>query len=146
MNAIETMPETTDRLAMTVKGLEPASALALREAFAPFLAQATEWTERTKSLVIKSVDDKAGMKLARESRLGLRAIRVEAEKARVRLKADALAYGKAVDAAYKLIAGAAEPLEAHLLELPTCTGPKGQDVVARVAKMVAWVEAQGRAL
>ena len=34
MTTIETMPETTDRLALTVRGLEPASALALREAVA----------------------------------------------------------------------------------------------------------------
>lgn len=118
MNAPETIP-TDDRLAITVRGLEPASAIALREAFAPLLAKAQEWTASAQAIRVTSADDKAGMKLARDSRLALRSKRIEVEKTRVRLKADALAYGKAVDAIANQIKSLIEPIEAHLLEQET---------------------------
>ena len=56
------------------------------------------------------------MKLARESRLALREIRVKAEHTRKKLKEDSLRKGKAIDGIYNVLAYLIEPLEESLLQ------------------------------
>src|SRR5262249_42943564 len=67
-------------------------------------------------IVVTDENDKRGMKLARDSRLALREIRVNAEKARKRLKEDSLRRGKAIDGIANVLKALIEPIEAHLLE------------------------------
>lgn len=85
-----------DALALAVRDLEPASATSLQEVFAPFFAQTDEWTKTAHAIKVTSIEQRREMKLARESRLALREIRVNAEKARKR-KEDSLRMGKAID-------------------------------------------------
>lgn len=105
----------TDQLSTAIVGLEPDSATALRAAFESMFAQADEWVSRARGIVVTSEDDKRGMKFARESRLALREIRVNAEKTRKRLKEDSLRRGKAIDGVANVIKALIEPIEAHLL-------------------------------
>ena len=59
-------------------------------------------------------DDNAGFKAAHEARMVVKGKRCEIEKARVELKADALEYGRRVDAEAKRITKALTEIEDHL--------------------------------
>lgn len=65
-------------------------------------------------LTIKSLDDKEGFKAVHAARMTVKNTRVGLEKTRVALKADALAYGRAVDAEAKRLFELIEPIESHL--------------------------------
>lgn len=110
---------TTDRFALATTGLEPDSALSLRATFEPMLAKADEWSARAKLIVVTNVDDKRGMRMARESRLALREIRVKVEHERKRLKEDSTRRGKAIDGMANVFKALVEPIEAYLLEQET---------------------------
>lgn len=110
---------TKDQLTTALVGLEPDSATMLRGAFETMFAQADEWCARARSIQVTSEDQKREMKLARESRLALREIRVNAEKARKRLKEDSVRRGKAIDGIANVLKALIEPIEAHLLEQET---------------------------
>lgn len=115
---IEPAPKA-DALAPVVTDLEPESALAIRGAFGALFDQAAEWTRRARAIRVTSLDQKREMKLARESRLAVRDIRINAEHARKRLKADIVRRGKAIDGAANIIKDLLEPIEIHLLEQET---------------------------
>lgn len=107
---------TPDRFALAVTGLEPDSAMTLRQTFEGLFAQADEWCARARAIKVTSVDQKREMKLARESRLALREIRTKAEHARKRLKEDCLRRGKAIDGVANVIKALIEPIEEYLQE------------------------------
>lgn len=113
-----TTTETTAiaQLSTAIVGLEPSSATILRSTFEEMFAKADEWTARAREIVVTREDQKREMKLARESRLALREIRVNAEKARKRLKEDSIRQGKAIDGIANVLKALIEPIEAHLLE------------------------------
>ena len=67
-------------------------------------------------LVVKGVEDKDGYKAVREARLTVKEHRVKVEKTRKELKADSLAFGKAVDGEAKRITTKLESIETHLQE------------------------------
>ena len=97
------------------EGLEPATAASLREAFEAYFKQADEWRAKALTIQITRPDQFREMKLARETRLALREIRINAEKTRKRLKEDSLRKGKAIDGVFNMLAFAVQPLEEHLL-------------------------------
>lgn len=115
----ETAMTTTDGLATVVTDLEPESAIAIRGAFGALFDQAAEWTRRAREIRVTSLDQKREMKLARESRLAVRDVRIEAEHARKRLKTDVVRRGKAIDGAANIIKDLLEPIEIYLLEQET---------------------------
>ena len=67
-------------------------------------------------LVVSDVEDKDGYKAVREARLTVKEHRVKVEKTRKELKADSLAFGKAVDGEAKRITTKLESIETHLQE------------------------------
>jgi len=119
--SVVTVPAETknDAMSTALVGLEPDSAMMLRSAFETMFAQADEWCARARSIKVTSEDDKRGMKFARESRLALREIRVNADKERKRLKEDSVRRGKAIDGIANVLKALIEPIEAHLLEQET---------------------------
>lgn len=98
------------------EGLTPETSLSLRTAFEGFFTQADKWRASALAIQITSVDQVREMKLARETRLALREIRINADKRRKELKEDSLRKGKAIDGLFNILAYAVEPLEKHLLE------------------------------
>lgn len=98
------------------EGLTPDTAQSLRAAFEGFFTAADEWRQKALGIQITRPDQFREMKLARETRLALREIRINAEKTRKALKEDSLRKGKAIDGIYNMLAFAVEPLEKHLLE------------------------------
>lgn len=97
-------------------GLETETSVNIKEKFLPFFEQAKEWEKKAKALVVTSVDQKDEMRAARDARLTLKNIRVDADKTRKALKEDSLRYGKAVQGVYNVIEFLISPIEKHLEE------------------------------
>jgi hypothetical protein len=97
-------------------GLEKSTAMMLKEEFSPLFDAADKWAKNARSIVVTDITQTREMKMAREYRMALRDIRLKAEKRKDALKADALAYGKAVQGMYNVILGLVEPLERYLSE------------------------------
>lgn len=113
---VEIVDEPKQKLVVLVRdnGLEASSASQLLTTFEPLLLQAEEWARRVARIKVTDASQTAEMKLARESRLALKELRVNAEKARKRLKEDSLRRGKAIDGAYNIIEFIIAPLETEL--------------------------------
>jgi len=97
-------------------GLEPESANGLKLAFAPLFEQAEHWRQQVATIKVTDVSQVREMKLARESRLALREIRIKADKTRKALKEDSLRRGKAIDGCYNVLEFLITPLEKALLD------------------------------
>lgn len=97
-------------------GVEVATAMSLRSAFAPMFVSARAWLKDATGVRVTDAGQVDEMARAREIRLKLRAVRCDAESTRKRLKADSLAKGKAIDGVAKVIKDQIEPVEAYLLE------------------------------
>jgi len=110
--------EKTNQLLEVVEqsGLETQTAKSLKENFLPFFEQAEEWKKKSEELVVTDVSQVREMKMAREARLALKDIRVNADKTRKALKEDSLRYGKAVQGVYNVIEFLIAPIEKHLEE------------------------------
>ena len=112
---------TTENTAIAIvvpeKDQLPPSLLTNIEAgFKSAFEQAEKWRTQALAIQVTSLDQKAEMKLARTIRLELKGVRVNADKARKALKADALLMGRAIDGVYNLLEAAIVPMERHLDE------------------------------
>ena len=96
--------------------VEESTAKSLEENFIPFFQQAKEWSEKAKELIVTDVSQKEEMKMAREARLALKEIRINADKKRKELKQDSIRYGRAVQGVYNVIEYLVVPIEKHLLD------------------------------
>lgn len=99
---------------ITESKVEQSTALTLQNAFLPAYDQLIQWSEKAKTLVVTDGSQTREMKMAREARLALKDIRVNANKTRLALKEDSTRYGKAVQSVYNLIEGLITPAEKHL--------------------------------
>lgn len=77
-------------------------------------AAIAEMAEAYLPLTIAGVQDIEGFRRVHEARMAVKNKRVEVEKVRKALKADAIEYGRKVDAEAKRITGLLEPIESHL--------------------------------
>ena len=111
--------EASDKITHVTSDLDASSAEQLRASFDALFAKAGEWIKRAKEIEVTSLDQTREMKLARESRLALKDIRVEAEKTRKALKEESLRWGRAIDGMCNVLKGLVEPIEAYLLEQET---------------------------
>jgi hypothetical protein len=82
--------------------------------FEPLFLQAKEWREKAEALVVTDATQVSEMKQAREGRLALKSIRVEADKKRKELKEDSTRYNNAVQGIYNTIQALIVPIEQHL--------------------------------
>lgn len=99
---------------ITESGVEQSTAVTLQNSFLPFFDKAREWKAKADELIVTDVSQVREMKMAREARLALKDIRVEADKKRKALKEDSLRYGKAVQGVYNVIEYLIVPIEKHL--------------------------------
>lgn len=79
-------------------------------------AEIAKLSEKYMALSIADTKDKQGFEIVRSARMDIKSKRVQVEKTRVELKADALRYGKAVDAEAKRLTSLLEPIESHLAQ------------------------------
>lgn len=78
-------------------------------------ASIAELSERCLALKVSGIDDKEGYEVVKTARIGVKNRRVEVEKKRKELKADSVAFGKAVDGEAKRIFALIAPIEDHLI-------------------------------
>jgi hypothetical protein len=81
----------------------------------PMYQKAVSLCGQAHEIQVTEEQDVSGMALAKESRLALRKLRTTAVKRCTELKADSLAYGRAIDAARRQVEGLFKPAEEHLL-------------------------------
>jgi hypothetical protein len=113
------IPEVMPKEALQIiasSGIEQSTAEQLRTVFNAMFADAGKWLDQAKAINVTDVSQKREMKMARELRLTIRKIRCDAENMRKRLKADALAKGKAIDGICNLLKTLIDPVESHLQE------------------------------
>lgn len=84
--------------------------------FSPSDAAIAAMASEYMPLFVNGIKDADGLARVHEARMVVKAHRVAVEKMRVELKADALAYGRAVDGEAKRLAALLEPIETHLSE------------------------------
>ena len=89
-----------------------ASAMA---AFDEWVPQIEQWEASTAALVVSGPEDQEAMGRARESRLGLRRVRINIENRRKELKEESLRRGQEIDRCANGLKARIEPLEAKLL-------------------------------
>jgi len=100
---------------ITALALLPAeTATVLRDTFKTWDETAAELAAKARTIVVTSSDQVKEMKLASESRLALRRIRIEVDKKRDKLKLDSQNYRRAVDEQADKIVNAIAPIEAYL--------------------------------
>lgn len=117
--ALELLPAEQREEINTVvvsNGIQAEAALTLQTSFAPFFKSAQEILLKSRGIVVTDVSQKLETKLARECRLALRAVRVEAEKAKKAMKEESLRRGKAIDGFYNILLHLTETEEARLDE------------------------------
>lgn len=101
-------------LAIRTSGLPADSAEGLRQVFSPVWFEAREIVQSTAGITVASEEDADAMQAAREARLRIRRFRLQVEDLRKRIKADALARTKAIDAMGRAIMDVLEPEEQRL--------------------------------
>jgi len=126
-------------------GVEPSIQATLKARFLPFFEQAEQWKAKAEMLVVTNANQTREMKMAREARLALRAIRVEADKTRKALKEDSLRYGRAVQGVYNVIEYIIKPIEEHLQaqeDFVKIQEAKRREELndARIDELAAWVD------
>lgn len=84
--------------------------------FSPTDAAIAELAKAYLPLTISGVDDAAGYEAVHQARMDVKGKRVEIEKTRKELKADAIAFGRKVDDAAKRLTTLLRPIESHLLQ------------------------------
>ena len=101
---------------MTTPNLEVMKRADLPAIWSDFRDKIAALKSTAETLTVTSEDDRAEMKLARQTRLNLREIRIAVESRRKELGEDALRRKQSIDADAKAIKDAIEPMEARLLE------------------------------
>lgn len=108
MDTTKTEPIQVDTLDLQT-GIEHALAT-----FSPADATISEMRANYMPLTVDGLKDRAGLAVVHEARMEVKRHRVAVEKTRKALKADALAFGRNVDAEAKRITALLEPIESHL--------------------------------
>ena len=109
MNQVDIVSLSTE-----TSGVEASDAEKLQKAFEPFLLRVNDWREKAMTIKVTNISQREEMAKAREARLILRDVRLNAEKTRKELKESALRYGQSIDAIARTIKTAIEPIEEHL--------------------------------
>lgn len=98
------------------QGLNTGRSQELGKKFEDYLQTLQDWEDRVYQIQVTSLEELELMDKAKTTRLFLRDQRIGADKLRKELKADALAYNKAVQGIYNYIEDKIKPMEAHLKE------------------------------
>ena len=113
---MEPTEQKTPELSVVVleSGLNETEGRTLLQQFENFFSEADKWIAQAKTLSVTTVEDKEGMRLAKELRIELKNIRVSVEKRRKELKERIVREGKAIDGMANIIKAQIEPIEEYL--------------------------------
>ena len=108
--------ETKNELAIITEsaGLETTQAQTLLDSFSNLFKEAKGWEDKAKTINVTDISQTEQMKQAREARIALKGIRVNAENKRKELKEKSLREGKAIDGIANVIKALVVPIEEHL--------------------------------
>lgn len=95
-------------------GLQKSKSESLVKSFQKYFADAKKIADASKKIVVSSESDTEGMRLARENRLKLKSVRIEADKLRKELKEQSLREGRAIDGVANVLKALIVPVEQHL--------------------------------
>ena len=99
---------------LNINGMDEQAAKKLLDAYGVPFTEAGKLIEQGLAIEVTSEEDTENMALARKTRLELRTKRIAIEKKHDELKADSLAYGKAVDLVQRVALEQIKPVEEHL--------------------------------
>lgn len=99
-----------------------------------------EMSDQYMPLTVAGLEDQAGYDIVRRARFDVRDKRIEVERVRKLLKADALAYGRKVDGEAKRITALLAPIESHL-KLQEKPFDDEKDRIKNAARLKAEAEA-----
>lgn len=102
-------------IAIRESHVEPEIATSIRKSFAALFDQAEDWAAKAKTINITDASQTREMKLARETRLAIKEIRLKGQKAHKLLKEDILRRGRAIDGAKNMLEFLLEPIEENLM-------------------------------
>jgi len=107
---------TQDQIAVVIKqsGLEKPMVNNLMADYSKYFSEAKAIVSECKDIQVTSEDQVDLMQKAREARLKLKNIRVEADKTRAKLKAQSMREGNAIQGIYNVIKALIVPVEEHL--------------------------------
>ena len=110
-------PESKELLQVVQSNsLAPATAATLHQSFAPLFKEAYKILVDSKLIVVTDPSDKLKIKMAREYRLALRRVRINSEKTKDNLKAEATRYNSAVQGFHNIMLHLVESEETRLDE------------------------------
>ncbi len=84
-------------------GLTPEAGQNLQSSFAPFFQRARSVISQSRGIAVTDANQKLEIKMARECRLALKAIRVESDKLRKELKEESVRKGRAIDGFFNIL-------------------------------------------
>jgi hypothetical protein len=105
------LPMESIEIAIAKFKVEPDTAMVLRQHFEPFQAQAIEWADKAKDLIVTDETQTDRMASAKEARLAMRKIRLSIEALHKELKEDSLKKGQLLDLIKRTLIGFIEPTE-----------------------------------
>jgi len=106
--------ETNLQIMVKESGLDQTKANFILKKFQDYFNIASEWEDKSKTIVVTSEDQKVEMQIARVGRLFLREKRIKIEKSRKELKEQSLREGKAIDGISNVLKSLIEPIEEYL--------------------------------
>ena len=116
MEEVKATAKQENQLITTIQdsGVEASTGKFLEEQFLPMFKEAEKWKKKALSLVVTDASQVKDMATAREARLDLKRIRVNADKKRIALKQNSLRERKAIQGVYNVIDYLITPIEVHL--------------------------------
>lgn len=110
------MKNESNELVEVIKATElaPSEAQVMLENFTEFFEDAKQWELKAKTIVVTQETQVAEMEQAKEARLALKRIRLDAEAKRKELKEKSLREGKAIDGIANVIKALVVPIEEYL--------------------------------
>lgn len=110
------MKNENNELIEVIKATElaPSEAQIMLENFTAFFEDAKQWEIKAKTIVVTQETQVAEMEQAKEARLALKRIRLDAEAKRKELKEKSLREGKAIDGIANVIKALVVPIEEYL--------------------------------
>ena len=126
-------------------GMEKTAAEQLLSSYGVPFVEAGKLIEQGRQIVVADESDTDNMALARTTRLALRSQRIAIEKKHDELKADSLAYGKAVDLVQRVALEQIKPVEEHLQLQEKYAETKQEErrqarIAERTAKLAQYVD------
>jgi hypothetical protein len=98
-------------------GIRPDDSKEIKSAFEEFVEQTHEWAKKAMAIIVLAEDDIQGMEQAAKADKALRALQKEVEDTHKRMKADSLAYGRALDEVKRNFNAVIEPARIHCKEM-----------------------------